>query len=156
LSSGDPLLGPIGLLGFIVTVGLFTYELRGMQRCSRLEVQAYLLEKDLKLGREAPFIGPQPTPTGARPSPDRALWLLLAYVVVLVALLIWVRWWLEERAAKGKPAKPDYLSIRIDANQPGVYRWEITLDSRSVASGVAADRDQAANDAAAALGELPR
>jgi hypothetical protein len=32
----------------------------------------------------------------------------------------------------------------------------ITRDTRSVASGVAADRDQAANDAAAALGELPR
>jgi hypothetical protein len=47
-------------------------------------------------------------------------------------------------------------SIRIDANRPGVYRWMITRDRRSVASGVAADRDQAASDAAAALGELPR
>jgi hypothetical protein len=47
------------------------------------------------------------------------------------------------------------LSIRIDANRPGVYRWMITRDGRSVASGVAADRDQAANDAAAALGGLP-
>ena len=43
-------------------------------------------------------------------------------------------------------------SVRIDANQPGVYRWTITRDRRSVASGVAADRDQAAIDAAAALG----
>jgi hypothetical protein len=42
-------------------------------------------------------------------------------------------------------------SIRIDANRPGVYRWMITRDARSVASGVAADRD-----AAAALAELPR
>jgi hypothetical protein len=32
----------------------------------------------------------------------------------------------------------------------------ITRDGRSVASGVAADRDQAANDAAAALSKLPR
>jgi hypothetical protein len=32
----------------------------------------------------------------------------------------------------------------------------ITRDARSVASGVAADRDQAANDAATALDELPR
>ena len=46
-------------------------------------------------------------------------------------------------------------SIRIDANRPGVYRWMITRDARSVASGVAADRDQAANDAAAALSGLP-
>jgi hypothetical protein len=47
-------------------------------------------------------------------------------------------------------------SLRIDANRPGVYRWMITRDARSVASGVAADRDQAADDAAAALAELPR
>jgi hypothetical protein len=47
-------------------------------------------------------------------------------------------------------------SIRIDANKPGVYRWMITRDRRSVASGVAANRDQAANDAAAALSELQR
>jgi hypothetical protein len=47
-------------------------------------------------------------------------------------------------------------SIRIDANRPGVFRWMITRNSRSVASGVAADRDEAANDAAAALGQLPR
>jgi hypothetical protein len=47
-------------------------------------------------------------------------------------------------------------SIRIDANKPGVYRWTITRDRRSIASGVAGDRDQAANDAAAALAELPR
>jgi hypothetical protein len=45
-------------------------------------------------------------------------------------------------------------SIRIDANRPGVYRWMITREAQSVASGVAADRDQAAKDAAAALGEL--
>ena len=31
----------------------------------------------------------------------------------------------------------------------------ITRDGRSVASGVGGDRDQAANDAAAALSELP-
>jgi hypothetical protein len=47
-------------------------------------------------------------------------------------------------------------SIRIDANRPGVYRWMITDDGRSIASGIAADRDQAANDAAAALGGAPR
>jgi len=47
-------------------------------------------------------------------------------------------------------------SIRIDANRPGVYRWTITRGGRSVAGGEAADRDQAANDASAALGELPR
>jgi hypothetical protein len=47
-------------------------------------------------------------------------------------------------------------SIRIDANKPGVYRWMITRDRQSVASGVAANRDQAADDAAAALRDLQR
>jgi hypothetical protein len=46
-------------------------------------------------------------------------------------------------------------SIRIDANRPGIYRWMITRYAPSVASRAAADRDQAANDAAAALSELP-
>jgi hypothetical protein len=47
-------------------------------------------------------------------------------------------------------------SVRIDANKPGVYRWMITRDRRAVASGVAANRDQTADDVATALGELPR
>jgi hypothetical protein len=42
-----------------------------------------------------------------------------------------------------------------DANRPGVYRWMITRAARSVASGVAADRDRAANDAATDLSGLP-
>jgi hypothetical protein len=33
--------------------------------------------------------------------------------------------------------------IPIDANRPGVYRWFITLEGRSVRKGVASDRDQA-------------
>jgi hypothetical protein len=52
------LLGPIGLLGLAVTAGLFVYELRGMQRCARLEVQACMLEDALGLGKKGgPFKG---------------------------------------------------------------------------------------------------
>jgi hypothetical protein len=52
------LLGPIGLLGIVVTAGLFAYELRGMQRCARLEVQACILEENLGLCKEGgPFKG---------------------------------------------------------------------------------------------------
>jgi hypothetical protein len=52
------LLGPIGLLGIVVTAGLFFYELRGMQRCARLEVQACILEEKLGLCKETgPFKG---------------------------------------------------------------------------------------------------
>jgi type II secretory pathway pseudopilin PulG len=51
-------LGPIGIFGVVVTLGLFTYELRGMQRCHRLEVQAGALEKQLGLSAEqGPFLG---------------------------------------------------------------------------------------------------
>jgi hypothetical protein len=55
--QNQQLLGLIGFLGFMVTVGLFTYELRGMQRCSRLEVTACQLERRLGLGEEGPFQG---------------------------------------------------------------------------------------------------
>jgi hypothetical protein len=46
--------------------------------------------------------------------------------------------------------------IRIDATRPGVYRWLITLEGRSVRKGVASDRDQAVAAASDALDELPR
>lgn len=42
-------LGPIGLFGSVVTVGLFCYELRGLNRCSKLVAVGERLEGDLKL-----------------------------------------------------------------------------------------------------------
>jgi hypothetical protein len=50
---------------------------------------------------------PQPAPTEAQPSADRALWLLLGYVVVLVVLSILVKWWLGKAA---KVSRRDRLS----------------------------------------------
>ncbi len=47
-------------------------------------------------------------------------------------------------------------AIRIDANEPGVYPWLITLEGRTVRKGVAPDRDQAADAVREALDELPR
>jgi hypothetical protein len=46
--------------------------------------------------------------------------------------------------------------IRIDANRPGVYRWLISLEGRSVRKGLASDRDQADAAVSDALDELPR
>jgi hypothetical protein len=46
--------------------------------------------------------------------------------------------------------------IRIDANRPGVYRWLITLEGRSVRKGVASDRDHVDAAVSDALDELPR
>jgi hypothetical protein len=47
-------------------------------------------------------------------------------------------------------------AIRIDANRPGIYRWMITLEGRTVRNGVAPDRDGAAAAVSDALDELPR
>ena len=47
-------------------------------------------------------------------------------------------------------------AIRIDASRPGVYRWLITLEGRTVRNGVAPDRDEAAVAVSDALDELPR
>jgi hypothetical protein len=45
-------------------------------------------------------------------------------------------------------------AIRIDANRPGIYRWLITLEGRTVRDGVAPDRDEAAAAVSDALDEL--
>jgi hypothetical protein len=45
-------------------------------------------------------------------------------------------------------------AIRIDANRPGIYRWLIILEGRTVRNGVAPDRDEAADAVSDALDEL--
>jgi hypothetical protein len=47
-------------------------------------------------------------------------------------------------------------AVRIDANRPGVYRWLITLEGRSVRKGLASGRAEAAAAVSDALDELPR
>jgi H+/Cl- antiporter ClcA len=134
-----PLLGPIGLLGFVVTVGLFAYELRGMQRCSRLEVQAGTLEARLGLNDdEGPFKG-QPTRSIKKmlgpPAAGLIIylaaaftwiyiggygfswwrdasdvwWLMLVYLAVLLAGWALLSRWLED-AATGNHATSRLLS----------------------------------------------
>ena len=49
-------LGPIGLFGLAVTLGLFFYELRGIQRCGCLIEMGENLERELKL-KNAQFVG---------------------------------------------------------------------------------------------------
>jgi hypothetical protein len=46
-------------------------------------------------------------------------------------------------------------AIRIDANRPGLYRWVITLEGRSIRKGTAPSRDEAADAVSQALEELP-
>jgi hypothetical protein len=42
-------LGPIGLFGFVVTLGLFLYELSGHQKCHRLMALGVKIEGQLKI-----------------------------------------------------------------------------------------------------------
>jgi hypothetical protein len=53
-------------------------------------------------------------------------------------------------------ARHGRYAIRMDANRPGVYRWLITLDGRTVRSAVASGREEAAAAVSDALDELPR
>jgi predicted enzyme related to lactoylglutathione lyase len=89
-------LGPIGLFGAVVTIGLFLYELRGIQRCHQLENQAATLERRLALGtQEGQFLG-QPKRGGAGfVGPPGA-----AGMVYLAVVLAWLyvagygfEWW---------------------------------------------------------------
>jgi hypothetical protein len=45
---------------------------------------------------------------------------------------------------------------RYAANRPGLYRWVITLEGRSIRKGTAPGRDEAADAVSQALEELPR
>jgi hypothetical protein len=47
-------------------------------------------------------------------------------------------------------------AIRIDATQPGLHRWMITLDGRAVRKGTAPSRDEAAGAVHEALQDPPR
>jgi hypothetical protein len=58
--EGSEFLGPVGLFGVLVTSGLYMYELRGIQRCHRLEVQACILEEGLGLSLEEGQFRSQP------------------------------------------------------------------------------------------------
>ena len=91
-------LGPIGLLGLAVTVGLFAYELRGMQRCYRLEIQAGTLEKHLGLStEEGPFRGQPPRSLRGMLGPPTA-----GLIIYIATAFIWLyiagygfSWWMN-------------------------------------------------------------
>lgn len=79
-------LGPIGLFSAVVTVGLFTYELRGMQRCHRLEIQAAGLERQLGLSAEqGPFRGQPPRALGNMLGPPAA-----GLIIYLATAFVWL------------------------------------------------------------------
>ena len=85
-----PFLGPIGIFGFVVTLGLFIYELRGMQRCRKLEEQGEALEIEMKLGPElGPFRGQPPRRLGNMLGPPAAgfiIYIATAFTWLLLAL----------------------------------------------------------------------
>jgi hypothetical protein len=92
-------LGPVGLLGVVVTLGLYMYEFRGVQRCHRMEVQAQALEKELNLDPDKGLF---------RGQPDRLLGNMIGppaagLIVYLAAVFAWLyvagyglEWWNNE------------------------------------------------------------
>jgi predicted enzyme related to lactoylglutathione lyase len=89
-------LGPIGMFGAVVTVALFLYELRGIQRCHTLEGQASALERRLALGsQEGQFMGqPERKGEGFVGPPGAAG---IVYIAVVFAWMYVAgygfRWW---------------------------------------------------------------
>jgi hypothetical protein len=74
----------IGLFGFLITLGLFMYELRGIQQCKRLNQLASHLEEQLHL-REAQFIARPKARLGGILGAEGA-----AYVIYTTMLIAWI------------------------------------------------------------------
>jgi len=105
-------LGPIGLFGVAVAVGLFMYEARGIQRCHRLEQQARVLECRLKLNREeGQFLGDPGRFLGIVGPPAAGV---ITYGAVVSAWLyvagVGFGWWNEMRPANSLWLVVGYLS----------------------------------------------
>jgi hypothetical protein len=62
----------------------------------------------------------------------------------------------ENMGRKFWTARYGRYAVRIDAKQPGVYPWLITLAGSSIRKGVAPNRAEAAAAVSDALDELPR
>jgi hypothetical protein len=147
-------LGPIGIFGVVVTLGLFAYELRGMQRCHRLEVQGSVLENDLNLSVEqGPFLGQPRRALGNMLGPPAAgltiylattftwLWLagfgfrwwgwsyawgfLVGYAVVLTVTWIALSKWLGQSATGGLPHEWKKYVLEMPPMKPN---WMSGLD----------------------------
>jgi hypothetical protein len=82
IEKGEPSISlhllPIGIFGVLVTIGLFYYELRGIQHCNGLISSAQKLERALlgqaKLSKFAPFTSRRPSVLRVGAS-EAALWI---------------------------------------------------------------------------------
>lgn len=50
IDMAQPYLGPIGVFGFVITLGLFFYEFYGIKKCGSLITAGKELEEELKIG----------------------------------------------------------------------------------------------------------
>src|SRR5215211_8289887 len=104
------------VFGVVVTLGLFMYELRGIQRCHRLEDQAGVLEYELGLDlRTGPFRGqPRRSLCGMLGPPGAGL---VVYLAVMFAWLyvagVGYGWWPEPEVGLGLAwlLVPGYLVV---------------------------------------------
>lgn len=107
-------LGPIGVFGVAITLGLFMYELRGIQRCLRLERQAAFLEEQLGLHQpEGSFTGSPPRLLKGMLGPPGAG--LIVYLTVVFAWLyvagVGFGWWDENGTIQAWILVPAYLGV---------------------------------------------
>jgi hypothetical protein len=79
----------IGLFGFLITLGLFIYELRGIQHCKRLQQLASRLEEQLHL-REAQFIRRPKARLGGFLGAEGAAYIIYPTMLIAWALIAFV------------------------------------------------------------------
>jgi hypothetical protein len=115
-SSSSAYLAPVGLFGVVVTVGLYLYEFRGVQRCHRLEYQAAKLEELLYLNSDSgQFIG-QPKRLGKHemigpPAAGLVVYLAVVFAWVYIAGVGLQLWSGEGRWVAGVVLLPAYAVI---------------------------------------------
>jgi hypothetical protein len=127
IASAWPILSAVGLFGFVVTLGLLRYELRGIQRCLALIDIGRGLEQELKLNygqfRQRPdrISGKIGTESASR----------IVYPAVLGAygylLFAPASAWIGETSAKvhGLPAWAAALSGFVGAAAVFLYFWKV-------------------------------
>lgn len=93
----EEFVGPLGLFGFVVTLGLFFYELRGIQRCNGLIEVGKKLEKSLNIDGQfrlrsdsvGGFIGSTLAARVIYPA-VLAAWTFLALALILPQIGLWI------------------------------------------------------------------
>lgn len=98
MDGNDPpsMLGPIGIFGFAVVLGLFIYELRGVQTCKMLRCRAAMIESELRIPRcQSQYQDRPPAGLAGLVGAEFAAWIV--YGAILTSWIyvagVGLRWW---------------------------------------------------------------